>query len=624
MSEHVKPDSKAGAGTCRQYRHIIDDAPDGVGVYLIRNQDGACLYVGKSIALRKRMTDHAQQAVQGTVKERLIMNGAATVEYMLTTTETESFLLENSLIKRHQPKYNVVLRDDKSYPHLRIDTRQEFPRVEVVRRPRRDGALYFGPYVSVRALRRTLHFLGTVFPLRPCPGTAPPRRTRPCLNREIGRCLGPCTGEVDRKRYHETVRDLLLFLKGRRGTLIGRLRRRMSAAAGDLRYEEAARARDHLREIEAAFQRQAVHGRDSASLDVLGLAHHQRGWAAYLLRVRHGQVVAGEPHELAADPSLQEQEILAECVERLYAGEREIPRRILLPVVPAAHEHLAEILSGRAGRPVRIATPSRGRGLDLLLMARRNAMAILDDRDRSRARLPMSAEAAAEWRTIFPGTSAPGRIEIYDASNLGGTDGVVGMVAWDRGGIPKGEKRRFAIRGAKAGDDYGMLREAFARRLERVARSQEELPDLVVVDGGTGHVGAMRSVMEAAGGPRQPPLIGIAKGERRRDGDRLHGPDGAPIDLSPASPLVRFIGGLRDEVHRYTVTYQRVRRGLDLTRSVLDRVPGVGARRKAILLAHFGSPDAVATATIEDLAAVPGLPAAVGRAVFDHFHPTGG
>ncbi len=622
MNEHVKPDSRAGGGTRRQYRHIVDDAPDGVGVYLIRNRDGACLYIGKSITLRKRMADHAQQAVQGIVKERLIMDGAATVEYLLTATETESFLLENALVKRHQPKYNVVLRDDKSYPHLRIDTRQEFPRVEVVRRPRRDGALYFGPYVSVRALRRTLHFLGTVFPLRPCPGTAPPRRTRPCLNREIGRCLGPCTGEIDRKRYHETVRDLLFFLKGRRGTLIGRLRRRMSVAAGDLRYEEAARARDHLREIEAAFQRQAVHGRDSASLDVLGLANHQRGWAVYLLRVRHGQVVAGEPHELTVDPSLRESEILGECLERLYTGDREIPRRILLPVMPDGLEHLTSILSIGAGRPVTVSNPSRGRGLDLLLMARRNAMAIFQN-NQSWPRLPLSAEAAGEWRAIFPDEPPPERIEIYDASNLGGTGGVVGMAAWDRGELPRGGKRRFAIRSANPGDDYGMLREAFSRRLARISRGGEPPPDLVVVDGGAGHVSAMRSVLDAARGHR-PLLLGIAKGERRRDGDHLFGPDATRLGFSTDSPLVRFLGGLRDEVHRYTVNYQRVRRGLDLTRSAVDRVPGVGAKRKAILLAHFGSPAAVASATIEDLAAVPGLPAAVARAVFRHFHPTGG
>jgi excinuclease ABC subunit C len=621
MDPYIQPDSTTGILPGNRYRRLVEDAPSGVGVYIIRDRDGACLYIGKSIALRKRLADHAQQAVQGVVKERLIMDGAATVEYLLTATETESFLLENALIKRHQPKYNVVLRDDKSYPHIRIDTRLDFPRIEVVRRPRRDGALYFGPYVSVRALRRTLHFLGTVFPLRPCAGSEPPKRSRHCLNHEIGRCLGPCSGGIDRDRYHEAVNELILFLKGHRGALVRRLRRQMSAAAAELRYEDAARLRDRLGEIEDAFERQSIEGADSVSLDILGLAHHQRGWAVYVLRVRHGQVVSGEPHQLAVDPSLSEPELLGECIERLYAGASEVPRRILLPVKPAGQEELEALLGAKAGHTVTIAAPSRGRGLDLLLMARRNAMSIHQER-RPATLLPFSVEAAAEWRDRFGSIPQPERIEIYDASNLGGTDGVVGMVAWDRGRLPKEEKRRFAVRSASSGDDYGMLREALSRRLARVARGTEAMPDAIVVDGGAGHVGAMRSVLDGFEGAR-PLLLGIAKGERRRDGDHLFGPDAAPLGLPPDSPLVRFIGGLRDDVHRYTVAYQRVRRGLGLTRSVMDRVPGVGAKRKSVLLAHFGSPETVASATLEDLAAVPGIPATVARDVYRHFHPGG-
>ncbi len=391
----------------------------------------------------------------------------------------------------------------------------------------------------------------------------------------------------------------------------------MAAASEARRFEEAARFRDRLREMAQVFEIQAVYGRVLSSADVVGLAGGADGWAVYVLCVRHGSVVGGETKRLTADHTATEGEILAAFIQGFYTEREDIPARVVLPVEPAGRPLLERFLAARSGRKVRVVVPSRGRGLELLLTARRNALSMVT-RHHGRPRADGSL-----WDSsgLFPGEMPPRRIEVYDASSLQGREAVVGMVLWEGGAFRTDEYRRFMVKLAPGSDDYASIREAVGRRLRRVSRGEFPAPDLILVDGGAGHVGAVRNVLERTGRD-DIRLIGIAKGRQRREGDRIITADGRDAGLASDSAMALFLGALRDEVHRCAVTYHRQRRGMRLRESLLDEVRGIGPRRKAILVRHFGDPGAVARATLDDLLAVPGIPADVAEAVHKHFHPS--
>ena len=526
-------------------------------------------------------------------------------------------ILENNLIKKERPRYNVYLKDDKTYPYLRLDPREEFPRLTVVRRRARDGAHYFGPYTPARAMHKTIRFLGRVFPLRQCREEEFRRRSRPCLNFEVGRCPGPCSDRIGREEYRELVREVVLFLKGRHGKLIRLLEKRMEETAGDLLFEEAAAVRDRLTEMRHFSERQAAHQTVFPSADVIGLAARRPGWAIYVLFIRHGNIVGGTSRhlELAA---ASEGEILEIFLERFYSVREDIPARVLLPVDAADMDLIEAYLSRRGGRRVRLKVPSRGQGVELLLLARKNALAARVGERRSTDVGDMDPEEAGP----ILGKSMPRRIEVYDASNIRGKEAVAGMVLWVDGSLDRSGYRRFRIRNASGLDDYAMICEAVRRRLARVRKGEVPPPDLILVDGGAGHLGAAVRERDRAGleGIR---VIGISKGERRRDGDRLHLEDGTAPSLSQSSPLLRFFGRLRDEAHRYSISYHRKRRQAGIKKSFLDGITGVGPRRKAILLNYFGSLEGIGRASLEDLMAVPGLPGEVAGNVFRSLRETG-
>jgi excinuclease ABC subunit C len=590
------------------------DAPEGCGVYILLGRDGNPVYVGKSISIRKRLADHARAAAAGVEKEAAILAEATGAEYILTHNEVEALILENSLIKRHRPRYNVVLRDDKTYPYLRLDVRAEYPRLDVVRRVAEDGAAHFGPYVSARAMRRTLRTIASLFPLRTCQGESPPVRLRPCLNFEIGRCLGPCAARTTPEAYREVVDELVLFLRGRDRQLARRLEERMRTAAGALCFEEAARLRDRLREMEKFFRPQSMYGVPFPSADVVGQARGGAGWTVYVLQVRRGAVSGGDAHHLDHDRGAAEAEVLEAFLERYYSGPADIPAEIVVPFLPQGKDVLEEFLRERAGRKVTFWAATRGRGLDLLLLAGKNAQSAATRR-RERTAVP----AAALWERLGL-RGIPRRIEVYDASTLMGSQTVVGMALWREGALDRKGHRRFIIRGEAALDDLASLRQAVGRRLARVAAGEFPAPDLLLVDGGAGQVAAAAAALERVG-PGGIVVAGIAKGETRRGNDRVHLRDGGELDAPPEDPLVRFLGLLRDEAHRQAVTFHRERRSASMLRSTLDGIKGLGPRRRDILLQHFGTVEALSRATPEDLAALPGLPEEVRREIHRHFHP---
>jgi excinuclease ABC subunit C len=593
---------------------IFGEAPEGCGVYLIRDSESRALYVGKSKSIRKRLFDHLKNALSGDYREEVILREMEDVEYYLTGNDLEALILENNLIKGLRPRYNIFLRDDKTYPYIRLDAREEFPRLTVVRRPRKDGALYFGPYTPARAMRQTIRVLGRLFPLRQCRGKEYRNRARPCLNFEVGRCPGPCSQRITPDEYRELVREVILFLKGKHDKLTATMEKRMKKAAAGMRYEEAAALRDRLEEMNRFTERQAIRQTLFPSADVIGLAYRPSEWVVFVLFIRHGNVTGGKPSYLDRGSTNEESEILRIFIERFYSSREDIPARVILPVNVEEKTLLESYLTARRKKKVKIIIPSRGQGVELLLLARKNA---LGAGERKRAKRP-GAEIPWPDYEFEPGGEAPERIEVYDASSIHGHEAVACLVVWEEGFFRKGEYRRFRMRSHPGMDDYAMVREALRRRLGRVKKGEVPLPDMILVDGGAGHVSSMIGVLKDYGlaGVR---VIGLSKGRSRSEGDRLHLEDGTVPELSSDDPMMRFLGRLRDEAHRFTVGYHRKRRRAGLKRSVLDEIRGVGPRRKAVLLNFFGDLESLARAGLEDLKAVPGIPADTAEAVYQKF-----
>lgn len=599
-------------------KYLISGAPEGCGVYLLRDKSGRILYIGKSISIRKRLVDHFNAARCGVEKEELILGHTRSVEFIVTENELEALILENNLIKLKRPRYNIIMRDDKNYPYLRIDPREEFARVTVVRGPADDGALYFGPYIPARAMRRTLHYTGAAFPLRKCAVAEIKKRQRPCINHGIGRCLAPCLGLVTKEEYGEVVKELVMFLRGRRKHLVARLEKRMMEASRATRFEEAARLRDRLREMRLFFEKQSVYGQSLRSADIIGLAAGRTGWAVYVMFVRHGSLVGGQTSFLHTGYQTCENDVLEEFIERFYSSREDIPAELVLPVSPAAGPLLERFLSSRRGRRARISVPVKGRRLELLLMARKNA---LNYWNRKKTRWPPPEAELWAASGIRLSGGAPERIEAYDASSIQGNEAVVGMVLWENGAFRREGYRRYRIKSTRGPDDYSMIAEAIRRRYRRIGTGEFPSPDVVLIDGGVGHVTIARRELDH-GGFGEVPVIGISKGTGRGRVDHLHLQDGSSPCVAAESPLMRFLGSLRDEVHRFAINYHRQRRGKSMRMSALDNIRGLGPRRKTILVKYFGDLRAVAAAGLEDIEAVPGIPADVAAAVYRSFHPS--
>ncbi len=538
------------------------------------------------------------------------------LDFMVTRTEAEALLLENSLIKRHRPPWNVRLRDDKAYPCLRLDLRHRFPRLTVVRRFRKDGAMYFGPFADAGALRRSLRALRTVYPLRSCSDAFLASRRRPCLYHEIGRCNAPCVGLVTEEAYGTLVREVVALLRGDAKDLLGELRRRMETASQGLRFEEAARMRDRIAAIEATVDRQSVAGADRVDRDAVAFRAEGAAFEAGVLFFRQGAVASFRRHRLpaAAEGTATPAEALATFLAQFYERGKAIPAEVLVPLEPAGRAALEEVLAARRGEPVSVRVPPRGLPRELVRLAERNLLAALgaespgaeDDR----------AAAALAARLGLP--AAPRRIECIDISNLGDRDAVASRVVAEDGRIVREETRTLLVRTVAGQDDFASMEEAVARRL-RDEETFGPLPDLLVVDGGAGQLGAARKALAAVrGAGAGPTVVGLAKARRGRpgDGDRERvfvDPDRGPVVLPPGSPECLLLERVRDEAHRVAIAFHRKRRGRSSLASVLDGIKGLGPKRRTALLRAFGSSKGIAAAGEGEVAAVLGSPALAER-----------
>ncbi len=593
---------------------------DGVarlpGVYLMKDGADKILYVGKARDLRKRLASYAHYDREQPTKTAMLLAKIRRVETIITKTEKEALILEASLIKRHHPRYNVLLRDDKNYPLIKVTVAEAWPRVMMARRRVNDGARYFGPFSSSAAMRETLDLLNAIFPLRRCKGSEVVARQRPCLNHQIRRCPGPCIGKADPDQYAAVVANVLMVLEGKKDELVARLTRRMAEAAADFRYEEAALCRDWLEALRKTLEKQVVVADHHRDQDVIALVRREGAVAISILRVRQGRL---EDHHafFLADPMEEDPEILRQTLCRLYGGEWSVPHEVLVPFLPEDHELLVAWLADlRQGR-VTLAIPRRGDRLTLLGMARANAEQLFADREKRQESWLAVAESLRRELGL---RRLPHRIECLDNSNLGGEQAVGALVCFIEGEPRKKDYRHYKIRTVVGPDDYATMAEVLRRRFAREkGDGHPALPDLLLVDGGRGQVNVARAVLDDLGLAEVIELAGIAK-ERAGEGEKLYRPGRKnPILLPRQAPSLLLLMRVRDEAHRYGITFHRRWRRRDTLRSRLDAIPGLGPVRRRALLTAMGSVKRIEAATVDELAAVAGVGPELGRRIYESF-----
>lgn len=603
---------------------LIEEAarlPHQPGVYIFKATDGEVLYVGKAVDLKNRVNSYFRSGQGATVKTRALVARAGHLEYMVTATEKEALLLESSLIKRHRPRYNVVLRDDKNYPALRIDPREEYPRLTVVRRFERDGALYFGPYHSAHSLRETLKILNRAFPLRQCKGKKPPPRQRPCLNYSMGLCLGVCAGKADKEDYRRIVDEVILFLQGKADRLQAQLKERMESAAASLRFEEAALCRDRLRAIEEVLERQHIISDRFNNQDAIGIFREAGETAVVVLFVRHGALVGQRRYRLGDLPE-DTPEILSGFIQQFYSKEHLIPDEILVPQPVAHRDVLEEWLRDQRGRRVPVRPVRRGTGKSLLELAHRNAKEFLKS---ERNDSEKTERILSQCCDLFGLPRKPHRMACVDVSNIQGRHAVGSVVIFVDGRPHPLDYRRYTVKRKATPDDPNMMAEIVERFLEE-ERDQVSRLDLFVVDGGKSQLNRIRRLFVERGLETGLPLIAFAKerekdlgGEGRGFYEKVYLPGRRnPIFLTARPEVLHLLQRLRDEAHRHAVTFYQKRHRRDLVASTLDAVPGIGPKRRRLLLLHFGSVEAIQQADVDALAAVPGIPRPLAASILEH------
>lgn len=606
--------------------------PAGPGVYLYKDDDGKIIYVGKALSLRNRVRSYFQPGAQQPPKIRLMLEKVADFDIIVTDSEVEALILEQNLIKEHRPRYNVMYKDDKSYPYLKVTLGDDFPRVMITRRHIKDGSRYFGPYTRVGAVNETMRLLKKIFPFRSCKQKEPAVRTRPCLNYHIKRCLGPCSGQVDREKYRAMINEVCLFLEGRQEDLIKLLASRMEEAAEKLEFERAALLRDQLQAVREVVERQKIISGGFEDQDVVALAEAPDEACVMVFFVRGGKLIGREHFMLKGTEGLSGQEVITAFIKQYYTDVDFVPGEILLArEVVEERAVIEEWLTNKRGSRVFLKTPRRGEKKKLVEMVAKNARLTLEQVQLEKAsRRDNTAEALAELAGELGLEKPPFRLECYDISNIQGADSVAAMAVFEEGKPARDQYRRFKIRTVEGPDDFASIQEALRRRFSR-AREERELlntgrissreakfhilPDLVIIDGGKGQLSAARHVMKELGFSHIP-AFGLAKEEELLFAEGR--PD--PIKLPADSRALQLLQRLRDEAHRFALTYHRNLRGKAGLKSLLDEVEGIGEARRRSLLKVFGSLKEIENATPEQLAAVKGMNKKAARAVYEFFH----
>ena len=594
-----------------ELREKAGQLPLAPGVYLYKDEHGRVIYVGKAKILRHRVRSYFSEDKLADVKTGTLISEARDVDYILVDNEKEALALENNLIKQYKPRFNILLRDDKTYPYIKL-TSERYPRVYVTRRLRKDGATYFGPYFPANLAHRLVHFIHRHFLVPSCKIDLTRFHPKPCLQYHIHRCLGPCVqGLTTDDAYATAVHNVRQFLEGRHTDLARDLRARMAAASENMRFEEAASLRDLLTTVEEIEERQKMAAAKGDDVDIFACYAEPPLVALNLFHLRNGQIVDRREFFWEDQEEFDEPQFFSSLLKQLYLDQQYIPAEIHVPVEFEDREALEEVLSEKRHRAVEIRTPQRGQKKALLALVQTNAKHSFDARFRVLKPSSRAIQEALQDSLNLP--NAPSRIECFDISHIQGTDKVASMVVWEDGRMKKADYRKFIIRTVIGNDDFASMREVVTRRYSRLKEEQQPLPGLVLIDGGLGQLHAAADALESIGITDQP-LASIAK---REEIIYVYGQEDEPVVLDRFSPILHLVQSIRDEAHRFAVTFHRSRRNARQLTSELDTIEGVGKKTVVKLLKEFGSSELVRTATEDQLAGVVGRAAA--RRVKQHY-----
>lgn len=622
----------------------LKNLPDTPGVYLHKDRLGNIIYVGKAVSLRNRVRQYFQSTKNMAPKVRSMVSQIAEFEYITAGSETEALILECNLIKKYRPKYNILLRDDKTYPYIKI-TNEEYPRIIKTRIVKKDGSRYFGPYSDAGAVNKIVDLLNASFALKRCSATSFPPGFRPCLNYHINQCKGVCSGEVDRQTYMESIEGAREFLNGKNSKILGRLKERMLEASEALNFEEAAQYRDYIEAAKALSATQRVVMHQAADIDIVIPARGQEEVHMVIFFVREGKLVGRETYEMESSWEENKQELVAAFLNQHYSQMPNFPKEILLTHTPEDCAALEEYLSELAGHHVKLYRPQKGEKKALVDMAAKDVIEMVKTIDeRAEAARERKQSLGSEVFAVLKEMNAASgeydgrdfRAEAYDISNTNGVDTVGAMVTFDGLKADKKGYRKFKIRTIEGQDDYGSMREVLSRRFRRVMEGDEAfevLPDIIFMDGGKGHVAVALEVLEAAG--FDIPVVGMVKDDKHRTRALIYRKnlckDPAEAALQKEEPvyeeiplkgkpmLFRYIGKMQEEVHRFAIEYHRTLRNKHASGSVLDEIEGIGPVRRKALLEHFKSVERIRQASREELEAAPGMNARTAENVWTYF-----
>ncbi|GIW16481.1 MAG: UvrABC system protein C [Tepidiforma sp.] len=619
----------ASSTISEKLRKQLAALPARPGVYIMRNAAGEVIYVGKAARLRDRVRSYFGSPHGLEPKTRALREQIDDFEYIVVSSPAEALLLEAALIKRHQPFFNIRLKDDKRYPYLKIDVQNPWPRVSITRRIENDGARYFGPYASAGSVRATLDLTKKLFPWRSCTKEITGRDPRPCLDYYIKRCIAPCTAYCTKEEYDEVIQQVILFLEGKADDVLRRLRKQMDDAAERLEFERAAQLRDQIRAIERTVERQHVATTRNEDADIFGLARDGDDACVQVFFIRGTQMIGRDSFMLAGVRDEPDATVLANFLLQYYEGAQYIPRLVAVPAQPEDRESIEELLTGKRGSRVEIRIPARGEKRRLVDLAAENAReALAVARVRWLADSSKTELALEQLREELSLPEIPRRIECYDNSNIQGTSPVSSMVVFIDGRPAPNQYRRFRVKTVQGANDFATMQEVLRRRFGRHARTAEtaaadntpgadaasadawDLPDLVIVDGGKGQLSAALEVMHELG-VHHIPVVGLAK----RHEEIFVPDDDEPIVLPRGSEALFLVQRIRDEAHRFAITFHRQVRGKSSIQSALDTIPGIGPKRKKALLKKFGSVKAIREADVDEIAATVGFTRALAERV---------
>jgi excinuclease ABC subunit C len=600
---------------------ILEKIPKLPGIYIMKDAKDGILYIGKAKSLQTRVRSYFQNSRSLHPRTRVFLGKVRDIKFLTTKTEAEALILESNFVKKHQPRYNILLKDDKHYPYLRLTTQDLFPRLEVVRKVKKDGATYFGPYTMVKEVRETIRLIYKIFPLRQSRDKLDGRpQRRPCLNYQMGRCLAPCAGTISPEEYALMVNDVVLFLKGRNSELIDALKIKMKRASRDLRYEEAGVLRDKIAAVHTVLDKQKIVSTSLTDQDVIGYCKEHGFAMVQVLVVRGGKMVGEKIYKMKSQNELEDNETLSSFIKQYYAEEILLPREILLPHAIEETDLIVAWLSERKKSKVQLETPVRGKKRDLVRMAEENArfsMRTELDKGETATRMLEELQEALSLNNF------PEVIEGFDISNISGVNAVGSMVRFRSGQADKPAYRRYKIGEVEGIDDYAMMHEVLVRRYKRLLEEGKELPGLVVIDGGRGHLNTAAKALEEAGVLGKVDLACIAKGKQRNNLDTdevLLLNQSHSVLFKENSPSRFLLQRIRDEAHRFAITFHRQLRNKRSLESPLESVPGIGKKRRVQLLKQFGSLDNIRSASLEKLQTLPGITETLAQKILVHLN----